>query len=85
MYIRRVEFSPAWASSAGSDAVYGHRTTHKVTIQTVRAVKKFLDGELAKYETWEDVKAKKVNDFINLFQNRVTRKGKPINPRAAFG
>lgn len=59
------------------------RTSPAVIIQTVQAAKEYLDSELAKYETW--AVAKKVGIFAHLFQNRTTKDGKPISPRAAFG
>jgi hypothetical protein len=43
-----------------------------------------LDGELAKYESWEE--CKKDDKFVILFIGHVNKKtGKHVNPKAVFG
>jgi len=55
-----------------------------VMTETVLAARDFIDGELAKYEAWEDA-IKKSNIFIGLFTGQKDRDGKEKNPKALFG
>lgn len=45
----------------------GWSTAPKIIIQTIQTAKEFLDGELAKYETWEDACAEEI--FSTNFPN----------------
>lgn len=49
--------------------------------ETVLATKEFLDAELAKYESWEDLSDKNIRQ---IFYDRKKKDGTPIKPEHAF-
>jgi ParB/RepB/Spo0J family partition protein len=53
-------------------------------LECVDTVKTFLDSELAKYETWEEL-AKSDESIKHSFEGHETKEGKPINPARIFG
>lgn len=53
--------------------------------ETVSVARDFLNDELRKYDTWEELKEKGLIGISDLFEGHVNEKGELINPKAAFG
>ena len=59
-----------------------YKAVPSIINETVQVTKEFIDGELAKYKTWEECN-EKAAIFSNLFNSLAEDSGK--NPKALFG
>ena len=55
-------------------------------IHAVEETQKYLDAELAKYETWDELEKKGLINLLDLFLGIIDKKtGKEMNPKMIFG